>query len=85
MRKYINAGLSLASIMMLFYIVYNQREQIKELKAQNINQNNIIDSLSNIIIDVEHTNTTYEMVIENISERDSTIGKLIDEELSNVE
>lgn len=35
MKKYINAVLSLASVGMLFYIIYNQREQIKTFKKEN--------------------------------------------------
>lgn len=35
MKQYINAVLSLASVGMLFYIIYNQREQIKTFKEEN--------------------------------------------------
>lgn len=35
MKKYIGPVLSLASVGMLFYIIYNQREQIKTFKQEN--------------------------------------------------
>ena len=35
MKRYISAILSLASIGMLFYIIYNQKEQIKTLQQEN--------------------------------------------------
>lgn len=37
MKKYITAALSLASVGMLFYIIHNQRDQIKNLKLENEN------------------------------------------------
>ena len=37
MKKYIGAVLSLASVGMLFYIIHNQRDQIKNLKKENSN------------------------------------------------
>ena len=35
MKKYIGAILSLGSVAMLFYILFEQKEQIKNLKSQN--------------------------------------------------
>ena len=37
MKKYIGAVLSLASVGMLFYILFTQKEQIKNLKKENSN------------------------------------------------
>ena len=45
MKKYINAILSIASVGMLFYIILDQKQQIKTLKAQQPS----IDSLHKVI------------------------------------
>jgi len=50
MKKYINAILSIASVGMLFYIIFNQKQQITELKATKSNVDSlhqVIDSLNN--------------------------------------
>ena len=75
MKKYINAVLSLASIGMLFYIIYNQREQIKVLKAENSNA---------IIIKTECDSLQSEIIAKDIDiGRYEHILDLIDTELDN--
>lgn len=67
MRKYINAALSLASVGLLFYIIYNQRQQIKSLKAEIQNVETIKierDSLQSEIFTKDIQIGSYEHVLD---------------------
>lgn len=47
MKKYINGILSLASVCILFYLIIDLRDQIKNYKEQKTVLDNRIDSLQN--------------------------------------
>jgi predicted RNase H-like nuclease (RuvC/YqgF family) len=76
MKKYIGPVLSLASIAMLFYIIYNQKHQIKELKTSidgSVQKTRTIDSLHTVIdslsseVFIEHTNyERYEIALDRL-------------------
>ena len=81
MKKYIGPVLSLASVGLLFYIVYNQKGQIKELKSslnattqkiQTVDSlHAVIDSLDNEVF-IEHTKADrYEIALDRLKEEDS--------------
>jgi hypothetical protein len=88
MKKYIGPVLSLASIGLLFYIVYNQKGQIKELKSslnattqkiQTVDSlHTVIDSLSNEVF-IEHTNAErYEIALDRLEEEDSLTAAIFE-------
>lgn len=85
MKKYINAFLTLASIAMIFYIVFDQKVKIKQLKSQNKSQLKTIDSLEHNNIVIQHENDIYDIVVHNISEQDSVIANMITEAINNAE
>ena len=71
MKKYIGAILSLASVGMLFYIIFHQKEQIQTLKSSRPN----IDSVQHIIDSlhdenfIQHTELDrYDIAIERLRE-----------------
>ncbi len=76
--KHIKAILSLASVGMLFYIIYHQREEIKQLKANtvvdtlNIKHSNveIIDSLNEEIFNLKAESGRNELSLEHLKETD---------------
>ena len=49
MKNYINGILRLASVAALFYIIYNQRQQITELKQKNDNTKNVANLVTHKI------------------------------------
>jgi hypothetical protein len=85
MKKYIGAILSLASVGMLFYILFTQKEQIKNLKAENKSQKQIIDSLTNDNTIIQHENDVYEIAIDKIADEDSATAEFINEAIHNTE
>jgi hypothetical protein len=67
MKKYINAALSLASVGMLFYIIFHQKEQIKELKSSQPNIDSlqyVVDSLRSEILSNEIEVSRYEIIFD---------------------
>jgi hypothetical protein len=95
MKKYIKAILSLASVGMLFYIIYNQKEQIKDLKS-SLNQAHqkiqTVDSLSKTIdslnsnLFIEHMNTErYEIALDRLKAEDSLSAAIFEIYLSTTE
>jgi hypothetical protein len=88
MKKYVGPVLSLASVGMLFYIIFNQKEQIKELKtsvresAQKIQTVDslytVIDSLNNEVF-IEHTNCErYEITLDRLKTEDSITASIFE-------
>jgi hypothetical protein len=67
MKKYIGPVLSLASVGMLFYIIFNQKEQIKELKLSKSNIDSlyqVVDSLKAEISVHEIEASRYEIIFD---------------------
>jgi hypothetical protein len=65
--KYIKSILSLASIGMLFYIIFNQKEQIKILQQSKLNTDSlvqVIDSLKSEIFVKEIEVGRYEVIFD---------------------
>ena len=88
MKKYIGAVLSLASIGMLFYIIFNQQHQIKTLTSSKPNIDSIqyvIDSLhsENFIQHIELDR--YYIAIEILRENYPQAAEQFDECLKNTE
>jgi len=88
MKKYIGPILSLASVGMLFYIVFYQKEQIKELKisvresAQKVQTvdslHAVIDSLQTEVF-IEHTNyERYELTLDRLRSEDSLTASMFE-------
>jgi hypothetical protein len=85
MKKYINAVLSLASIGMLFYIIYNQKEQIRLLKSKTTELQHTVDSLDNKNIIIQHENDEMLNSIDALIENDSSNAEIINEANHNFE
>jgi len=86
MKKYIGAALSLASVGMLFYIITNQREQIRVLKSTNIDSlHQVVDSLNNELF-IKHTETDrYEIAIDKLRENYPQASDQFDDCLKTIE
>ena len=88
MKKHISAALSLASIGMLFYIIFNQREQITELKSTRPNIDSlhqVIDSLNNDLF-IKHAEADrYEIAIDLLRENYPQAADQFDDCLKNTE
>jgi hypothetical protein len=95
MKKYIGPVLSLASVAMLFYIIFHQKEQIKELKtsvresAQKVQTvdslHYVIDSLSSEVF-IEHTNyERYEITLDRLRSEDSLTATIFEMYLNQSE
>jgi len=88
MKKYIGAALSLASIGMLFYIIFDQQHQIKTLTSTKSNVDSlhqVIDSLSSELF-IKHTEVDrYEIAIEKLKEQNPQAAEEFDECLRNTE
>ena len=88
MKKYIGAVLSLASIGMLFYIIFNQQQQIKTLISSKPN----IDSIQYVIDSLHSENfiqhiqlDRYDITIEILRENYPQAAEQFDECLKNTE
>ena len=67
MKKYINTILTLSSIGILFYIIFNQKEQIKELTSTKSNIDSlyqVVDSLKAEILSNEIEASRYEIIFD---------------------
>jgi len=67
MKKYIGATLSLASVGMLFYIIFDQQHQIQTLQQSKSNTDslvNVIDSLKSEISGKEIEVGRYEVIFD---------------------
>ncbi len=85
MKKYIGAVLSLASVGMLFYILFTQKEQIKDLKSRIKTLQTQTDSLDNQNTIIQHENDEMENAIDALIENDSINAELINEANHNFE
>ena len=85
MKKYIGAVLSLASVGMLFYILFTQKEQIKDLEARIKTLQTQTDSLDNQNTIIQHENDEMENAIDALIENDSTNAEVINEANHNFE
>ena len=85
MKKYIGAVLSLASVGMLFYILFTQKEQIKDLKSRIKALQTQTDSLDNQNTIIQHENDEMENAIDALIENDSTNAEVINEANHNFE
>jgi chaperonin cofactor prefoldin len=85
MKKYIGAALSLASVGMLFYILFTQKEQIKDLEARIKTLQTQTDSLDNQNTIIQHENDEMENAIDALIENDSTNAEVINEANHNFE
>ena len=65
MKKYINAILTLSSVLVLFYIIYDQHQQIQVYKVQNL------DSLQVELFKAQNQVGRYEMALDHLQEIDS--------------
>ena len=88
MKKYIGAALSLSSVGMLFYIIFNQKEQITTLTSTKPN----VDSLQHVVDSlhdenfIQHTELDrYEIAIEILRENYPQSAEHFDECLKNTE
>jgi len=88
MKKYIGPVLSLASVAMLFYIIFHQKEQIKELRTaihQSAQKMQTIDSLIRVNdslvseVFIEHTNyERYELTLDRLRSEDSLTASIFE-------
>lgn len=88
MKKYIGAILSLSSIGMLFYIIFDQQHQIKILTSTKPNMDSvqyIIDSLHDENF-IQHTELDrYDIAIEKLRENYPQAADQFDECLKDTE
>ena len=88
MKKYIGPVLSLASVGMLFYIIFYQKEQIKELKtsvresAQKVQTvdslHAVIDSLSSEVFTEHIRAERYEITLDRLRSEDSLTASIFE-------
>jgi hypothetical protein len=76
MKKYINAILTLSSVLVLFYIIYDQHKQINAYKSNNLNK--IIDSLQTELFHVQSEVGRYEITLELLSQEDTIAAEKFD-------
>jgi hypothetical protein len=88
MKKYIGAILSLSSVGMLFYIIFDQQHQIKTLKSSQPNIDSvqhITDSLGSELF-IKHTELDrYEIAIERLRENYPQAAEQFDDCLKDTE
>jgi hemoglobin-like flavoprotein len=88
MKKYIGPVLSLASVAMLFYIIFHQKEQIKELKTsvhestqkvQTVDSlHTVIDSLSSEVFTEHIRAERYEITLDRLRSEDSLTASIFE-------
>jgi hypothetical protein len=88
MKKYIGAALSLSSVGMLFYIIFDQKHQIQTLSSTRPNMDSIqhvIDSLHDENF-IQHTELDrYEIAIEKLRENYPQAAEQFDDCLKDTE
>ena len=88
MKNHINTIISLASLTMIFYILFNQKQQIKTLQSSRLNVDSlhkVIDSLNSEIF-IEHTTVDrYDIAIERLREENPQAADQFEECLKNTE
>ena len=85
MKKYIRAILSIASVGMLFWVLFNQKEQIKSLKEQVKTLQNQTDSVNNENVIIQHEKDEMENAMDAVIEHDSANAEIIEEANHNFE
>jgi len=95
MKKYIGPVLSIASVGMLFYLVFNQKQQIKELKTTLSTQTEkiqTVDSLTHVIDSLnyevfnEHINAErYAITLDRLRTEDSLTAAIFETYLHQCE
>jgi hypothetical protein len=95
MKKYIGPVLSLTSVGMLFYIIFHQKEQIKELRTaihQSAQKMQTIDSLIRITdslsseVFTEHIRADrYEITLDRLKSEDSLTATIFEMYLNQSE
>jgi hypothetical protein len=84
--KYLKAILSLASVGLLLYTVYEQNESINKYKAERLLSKDIlyIDSLREELFQAQSQNGKFELGLDHLKETDSAefneVEKFIDNE-----
>jgi hypothetical protein len=88
MKKYIGAILSLSSVGMLFYIIFDQNNQIQTLKSSRPN----IDSIQHVVDSLHDENFTqhieldrYDIAIERLRENYPQAAEQFDDCLKDTE
>lgn len=69
MKKYITAALSLGTISLLFYTMFNLREQVKQVEVLQHELDSVMivkDSLYDVSFQVQVENGRYEMSLEHL-------------------
>jgi hypothetical protein len=88
MKKYIGAALSLSSVGMLFYIIFDQQHQIKTLKLSQPNMDSVqhvVDSLHDENF-IQHTELDrYDIAIEKLRENYPQAAEQFDDCLKDTE
>ena len=72
MKKYINAALSITSVLMLFYIIYDQRQQLAVYKGSSI------DSLQVELFNAQNNVGRYEIALELLAQQDEPAAAKFD-------
>jgi TolA-binding protein len=85
MKKYIGACLSLASVGMLFYILFTQKQQIRELNSKLKALQHIVDSVDSQNTIIQHETDEMINAIDAVIEHDSTNAEIINEANHNFE
>jgi hypothetical protein len=71
MRKYINAILTLSSVLVLFYIIYDQHKQINEYKQQLSEYEKFLDTVKTDSFQFQVMADRYAIALELLREEDS--------------
>lgn len=69
MKKYITAALSLGTISLLFYTIFDLREQVKQVEVLQHELDSVMivkDSLYDVSFQVQVENGRYEMSLEHL-------------------
>lgn len=82
----IKAILSLASVGLLLYTVYEQNEAINRYKTEKLtikNDINIVDSLQTELFQAQSMNGKYEMALEHLKEVNPSSFSIVEEFINN--
>ena len=71
MKKYINAILTLSSVLVLFYIIYDQHKQINEYKQQLSEYEKFLDTVKTDSFQFQVMADRYAIALELLREEDS--------------
>lgn len=85
MNKYIKAALSISSVAMLFYILHDQNNKIKECRAKIEEQQRVMDSIQTEAMTTSIQLGRYEIAIDALAEHDSAAAQKIIDELKDIE